>query len=139
MRRVNSRGDASGGQDNSSPASIAADATRTLAEESAARLGMALPNDRFEVRDGYLGAGYGVATAAMREAVATCARLEGILLELRPAGLSARFCAFALDWLIRSMLFYAAASVSAISAVTSMSVEIVVIVGRVYTKRVPRR
>ena len=34
---------------------------------------------------------------------------EGILLELRPAGLSARFYAFLLDWLIRIMIVYAAA------------------------------
>jgi uncharacterized RDD family membrane protein YckC len=33
---------------------------------------------------------------------------EGILLELRPAGLSARFCAFLLDWLIRLVVAYAA-------------------------------
>lgn len=33
---------------------------------------------------------------------------EGILLELRPAGLSARFYAFVLDWLIRLMIAYAA-------------------------------
>jgi uncharacterized RDD family membrane protein YckC len=34
---------------------------------------------------------------------------EGILLELRPAGLSARFYAFLLDWLIRLVIAYAAA------------------------------
>lgn len=34
---------------------------------------------------------------------------EGILLELRPAGLSARFFAFLLDWLIRLVIAYAAA------------------------------
>ena len=34
---------------------------------------------------------------------------EGIALELRPAGLSARFAAFLLDWLIRLMIAYAAA------------------------------
>ena len=34
---------------------------------------------------------------------------EGISLELRPAGLSARFAAFLLDWLIRLMIAYAAA------------------------------
>jgi uncharacterized RDD family membrane protein YckC len=34
---------------------------------------------------------------------------EGIMLELRPAGLSARFCAFLLDWLVRLMIAYAAA------------------------------
>jgi uncharacterized RDD family membrane protein YckC len=37
---------------------------------------------------------------------------EGILLELRPAGLSARFYAFLLDWLIRLMIVYAAAIVA---------------------------
>jgi uncharacterized RDD family membrane protein YckC len=36
---------------------------------------------------------------------------EGILLELRPAGLSARFCAFAIDWLIRIAILYASAFV----------------------------
>jgi uncharacterized RDD family membrane protein YckC len=34
---------------------------------------------------------------------------EGIVLELRPAGLSARFYAFSFDWLIRLVVFYAAA------------------------------
>ena len=34
---------------------------------------------------------------------------EGILLELRPAGLSARFYAFGLDWVIRLAIMYAAA------------------------------
>jgi len=33
---------------------------------------------------------------------------EGILLELRPAGLSARFCAFAIDWLIRIAILWVA-------------------------------
>lgn len=33
---------------------------------------------------------------------------EGILLELRPAGLGARTCAFALDWIIRIVIIYAA-------------------------------
>jgi uncharacterized RDD family membrane protein YckC len=37
---------------------------------------------------------------------------EGILLELRPAGLSARFCAFLIDWLIRIAIFYAAAFIA---------------------------
>jgi uncharacterized RDD family membrane protein YckC len=35
---------------------------------------------------------------------------EGILLELRPAGLPARFYAFLLDWLIRIMIAYVAAT-----------------------------
>jgi uncharacterized RDD family membrane protein YckC len=38
---------------------------------------------------------------------------EGILLELRPAGLGARFCAFLLDWLIRLMVAYVAAMAAA--------------------------
>jgi uncharacterized RDD family membrane protein YckC len=38
---------------------------------------------------------------------------EGILLELRPAGLSARFCAFVLDWLIRLVIAYVAAIAAA--------------------------
>ena len=38
---------------------------------------------------------------------------EGIVLELRPAGVSARFYAFLLDWLIRLMIAYAAAIASA--------------------------
>jgi uncharacterized RDD family membrane protein YckC len=39
---------------------------------------------------------------------------EGILLELRPAGISVRFYAFALDWLIRLAVMYAAAIVAAV-------------------------
>jgi uncharacterized RDD family membrane protein YckC len=38
---------------------------------------------------------------------------EGILLELRPAGLTARFLAFVLDWLIRLVIAYAAAIAAA--------------------------
>jgi uncharacterized RDD family membrane protein YckC len=40
---------------------------------------------------------------------------EGILLELRPAGLSARFYAFVLDWCIRLAIMYAAAMVAALT------------------------
>ena len=45
----------------------------------------------------------------MLDSVVAAETPEGILLELRPAGLSARFCAFAIDWLIRIAIFYAAA------------------------------
>jgi uncharacterized RDD family membrane protein YckC len=38
---------------------------------------------------------------------------EGILLKLRPAGLSARFYALGLDWVIRFMIMYAAMMVAA--------------------------
>jgi uncharacterized RDD family membrane protein YckC len=39
---------------------------------------------------------------------------EGILLELRPAGLTARFYAFGLDWGIRLVVLYAAAMAAAV-------------------------
>jgi uncharacterized RDD family membrane protein YckC len=45
----------------------------------------------------------------MLDTVITAETPEGILLELHPAGLSARFCAFALDWAIRLAIIYAAA------------------------------
>jgi len=35
---------------------------------------------------------------------------EGVLLELRPAGMSARFYAFAIDWIIRLAVLYSAAT-----------------------------
>ena len=41
---------------------------------------------------------------------------EGILLELSPAGLSARFYAFALDWVIRLAILYAVAIAAALMA-----------------------
>jgi uncharacterized RDD family membrane protein YckC len=40
---------------------------------------------------------------------------EGIVLELRPAGLSARLYAFVLDWLIRLLVAYAAAIAAALT------------------------
>jgi uncharacterized RDD family membrane protein YckC len=39
---------------------------------------------------------------------------EGILLELRPAGLSARFLAFVIDWVIRLLIAYVALIVTAV-------------------------
>lgn len=45
----------------------------------------------------------------MLDSVVAAETPEGILLELRPAGLSARFCAFVLDWLIRIAICYGAA------------------------------
>ena len=44
----------------------------------------------------------------MLDSVVAAETPEGILLEMRPAGLSARFCAFAIDWLIRIAVLYAA-------------------------------
>jgi uncharacterized RDD family membrane protein YckC len=46
------------------------------------------------------------------DTVVTAETPEGILLELRPAGLSARFYAFAVDWLIRILALYALAIVT---------------------------
>jgi uncharacterized RDD family membrane protein YckC len=46
------------------------------------------------------------------DTVVTAETPEGILLELRPAGLTARFYAFALDWVIRLAIFYAASFVA---------------------------
>ncbi|MEJ1966912.1 MAG: RDD family protein [Gammaproteobacteria bacterium] len=43
------------------------------------------------------------------DTVVTAETPEGILLELRPAGLSARFFAFLIDWLIRLAAIYAVA------------------------------
>ena len=40
---------------------------------------------------------------------------EGIMIELRPAGLPSRFYAFLLDWLIRIGILYAVALVAASS------------------------
>jgi uncharacterized RDD family membrane protein YckC len=44
------------------------------------------------------------------DTVVTAETPEGILLELRPAGLSARFYAFVLDWVIRLTILFAAAT-----------------------------
>lgn len=48
----------------------------------------------------------------MLDSVVAAETPEGIMLELRSAGLSARFCAFAIDWGIRLGVFYLAAIVS---------------------------
>lgn len=50
----------------------------------------------------------------MLDSVVAAETPEGIMLELRPAGLSARFCAFAIDWSIRIGIFYAAAIIAGI-------------------------
>jgi len=46
------------------------------------------------------------------DTVVTAETPEGILLELRPAGLTARFYAFVLDWIIRVAVLYSAAIVA---------------------------
>ena len=45
----------------------------------------------------------------MLDTVVAAETPEGIVLELHPAGLPSRFCAFILDWLIRLVILYAAA------------------------------
>ncbi len=63
-------------------ASEAAATGLALATEAATLLGVARPPaSRFDVRDGFLGDAYGEPTAAMREALETCARLEGLVLD----------------------------------------------------------
>ncbi len=53
-----------------------------LATEAAALLGVAPPSaSRIDVRDGFLGKAYGEPTEAMHEALETCARLEGLVLD----------------------------------------------------------
>lgn len=53
----------------------------SLIAGTAARLGIEVSDPGFEVRDGFLGEGYGLETPGMREALGTCARLEGLLLD----------------------------------------------------------
>ena len=48
----------------------------------------------------------------MLDSVVTAETPEGILLEMRPAGLSARFAAFVIDWLIRIAILYAMAFIT---------------------------
>ena len=52
---------------------------------------------------------------------------EGILLELRPAGLTARFYAFLLDWLIRLTFLYAVAMVTALMGGIGMAIWLILI------------
>ena len=52
----------------------------------------------------------------MLDTVVTAETPEGILLELRPAGLTVRFYAFVVDWLVRLAVLYAASFVAALMA-----------------------
>jgi uncharacterized RDD family membrane protein YckC len=51
---------------------------------------------------------------AVLDTVVSAETPEGILLELRPAGLTARFYAFLLDWMIRLVFLYASAIVASL-------------------------
>jgi 1-aminocyclopropane-1-carboxylate deaminase/D-cysteine desulfhydrase-like pyridoxal-dependent ACC family enzyme len=61
---------------------------RRIAEACARKVGLkaALRDDAFEIVSGYAGAGYGIPTDGMREAVELLARLEGIILDPVYAG-----------------------------------------------------
>ena len=61
---------------------------RKIAEACAHKVGLkaALPNDAFEIRRGYAGAGYGIPSPGMVDAVGLLARLEGIVLDPVYAG-----------------------------------------------------
>jgi uncharacterized RDD family membrane protein YckC len=52
--------------------------------------------------------------AEVLDSVVAAETPEGVLLELRPAGLTVRFYAFAVDWLVRIMIMYAAATAAAL-------------------------
>ena len=56
---------------------------RRVAADCARKIGLKAPlrDDAFQIQSGYAGAGYGVPTPAMREAVELLARLEGIVLD----------------------------------------------------------
>lgn len=51
-------------------------------------------------------------TAATLDTIVPAETPEGILLELRPAGLAVRFYAFVIDWLVRLMVLYGAAMIA---------------------------
>ncbi len=55
------------------------------------------------------------------DTVVTAETPEGILLELRPAGLSPRFFAFLIDWLIRLVALYAVGIVIGIAGMTGIA------------------
>jgi D-cysteine desulfhydrase family pyridoxal phosphate-dependent enzyme len=61
---------------------------RRIAAGCARKIGLKTPpsDDAFEIARGYAGAGYGIPTPAMREAVELLARLEGIVLDPVYAG-----------------------------------------------------
>jgi len=52
---------------------------------------------------------------------------EGILLELRPAGLTARFYAFGVDWTIRLMVLYAVAMVTGLMGGIGIAIWIILL------------
>jgi uncharacterized RDD family membrane protein YckC len=61
------------------------------------------------------------------DTVVTAETPEGILLELRPAGLSARFFAFLIDWLIRIAAIYAVAIGVGIAGMSGIALAIITI------------
>ncbi len=63
------------------PADVTSATLEALVEETADLVGMARPTGDHRVRDDWFGAGYGLPTAAMTEAVRLFARTEGLLLD----------------------------------------------------------
>ena len=61
------------------------------------------------------------------DTVVTAETPEGILLELRPAGLSARFFAFLIDWLIRIAALYAVALTVGFAGMTGIAAALITI------------
>ncbi len=61
------------------------------------------------------------------DTVVTAETPEGILLELRPAGLSARFFAFLIDWLIRIAALYAVAIAVGFAGMTGIAAALITI------------
>jgi uncharacterized RDD family membrane protein YckC len=61
------------------------------------------------------------------DTVVTAETPEGILLELRPAGLSPRFFAFLIDWLIRLAAIYVVAMVVGIAGMTGVAAAVTTI------------
>jgi uncharacterized RDD family membrane protein YckC len=61
------------------------------------------------------------------DTVVTAETPEGILLELRPAGLSARFFAFLIDWLVRLAALYAVALAVGFAGMTGIAAALITI------------
>ena len=65
----------------------------------------------------------------MLDTVVAAETPEGILLELRPAGLTARFYAFAFDWIVRIVIIYAAGMAAAFIGGIGVAFWIILIFG----------
>ena len=82
------------------------------------RIGVARP--QWATRLSEIGENPGVPAKAL-DTVVTAETPEGILLELRPAGLSPRFFAFLIDWLLRLAVIYALLMVIGITGMSGVA------------------